>query len=425
MEKARKKEIFFWSLLMFILQTGQVLAASPVAIEDSYSIEMNETLALFGESVLDNDTDTDVDALTAELVTTTVEGVLTFETDGTFVYEPEFFFAGVDTFTYKAYDGANYSNTVTVSITVTDPSADITPPPVPENLEASYTAGTYIIIDWDRSVDVDTETQGYRLYKEVSDSFVQIADIDDGISYLDTGLSVSTLYKYKVSAYDEEGNESALSDSISVNTLGSDSYDLVFYTGKPEISTSGGTLNNTTITGRAQKFTLSENKKIDEVEMYLVNNTGGAKNLSIVIYEDGSQTPDTASEVFSTTLSFTPDSSNEVSWRKVQGLDWQLVSGDYWVALEYRDSNDFSGYVPIVGTISFSGAYEEYGSYEESSSAIGVKIFGSAYSSGGGGGGGGSSSSDGEQLTLEGVLKIFLIFGLITQEQYNIFLILF
>jgi ELWxxDGT repeat protein/VCBS repeat-containing protein len=68
--------------------------------------------------VLNNDSDPDSLALTAQLVTGPSHGTLTLNPDGTFMYTPTTGFAGADTFTYQASDGTNLSNIATVTITV-------------------------------------------------------------------------------------------------------------------------------------------------------------------------------------------------------------------------------------------------------------------------------------------------------------------
>ncbi len=55
---------------------------------------------------------------TAQLVTSTSSGSLAFNADGSFSYTPAANFFGSDSFTYRAFDGTDYSNTATVTITV-------------------------------------------------------------------------------------------------------------------------------------------------------------------------------------------------------------------------------------------------------------------------------------------------------------------
>jgi VCBS repeat-containing protein len=56
--------------------------------------------------------------LTAELVSSTSHGTLTFNPDGSFVYVPDANFNGTDSFVYHANDGSSNSNDVTVQINV-------------------------------------------------------------------------------------------------------------------------------------------------------------------------------------------------------------------------------------------------------------------------------------------------------------------
>lgn len=91
----------------------------PVATNDAYSVDQDVTLAVpVIEGVLVNDSDPDNDPLTAQLGTTTANGVLALEADGRFVYKPQAGFTGIDTFTYRANDGALNSDPGTVTITV-------------------------------------------------------------------------------------------------------------------------------------------------------------------------------------------------------------------------------------------------------------------------------------------------------------------
>ncbi len=93
---------------------------APVGVNDSYSVNEDVTLtvALVANGVLANDTDADGETLTAELVTSTSNGVLTLNTNGTFTYVPAADFNGSDSFTYRPRDALVPGNNATVSITV-------------------------------------------------------------------------------------------------------------------------------------------------------------------------------------------------------------------------------------------------------------------------------------------------------------------
>ena len=91
---------------------------APVAANDSFSVNEDSLLSIVAPGVLVNDSDVEGDSLTAFLVSGPGNGTLTFNADGSFSYTPGLNFNGVDTFTYRANDGAANSNAATVTITV-------------------------------------------------------------------------------------------------------------------------------------------------------------------------------------------------------------------------------------------------------------------------------------------------------------------
>ena len=91
---------------------------APVANANSYSTGQGTPLIVGSTGVLGNDTDVDGDSLTAVYVGGPSHGTLTLNPNGSFTYTPHAFFVGVDSFTYKAYDGHVHSNVATVTVTV-------------------------------------------------------------------------------------------------------------------------------------------------------------------------------------------------------------------------------------------------------------------------------------------------------------------
>jgi len=91
----------------------------PVASNDSYVILEDNSLVVDAPGVLANDNDLDGNPLTAVLVSTTTNGLLNFNSDGSFSYTPNPNFNGTDTFTYLANDGASDGNVAMVTLTVT------------------------------------------------------------------------------------------------------------------------------------------------------------------------------------------------------------------------------------------------------------------------------------------------------------------
>lgn len=104
---------------------------APVATADTYTTTEGIMLSVPAPGVLTNDTDNEGDDLTAVLDTDVVNGTLTLNADGSFVYTPNIGFDGIDIFTYHANDGIANSNVVTVTITVFPmPQTDIYLPAV-------------------------------------------------------------------------------------------------------------------------------------------------------------------------------------------------------------------------------------------------------------------------------------------------------
>jgi hypothetical protein len=97
-----------------------ILTTPPVARNDSYNVGHDETLTVpVAEGVMSNDVDQDGDKLTPVLVSTTSNGSLTFNENGSFVYVPPAGYIGDDSFTYYVDDGNVISSVVTVEIQVT------------------------------------------------------------------------------------------------------------------------------------------------------------------------------------------------------------------------------------------------------------------------------------------------------------------
>jgi VCBS repeat-containing protein len=95
---------------------------APVGTADSYRVTPNTLLTVnAADGVLKNDTDVDSTNLTATIVSTTTNGTLTLNDNGSFTYQPNNGFTGTDSFTYVARDDASpngQSANVTVQLVV-------------------------------------------------------------------------------------------------------------------------------------------------------------------------------------------------------------------------------------------------------------------------------------------------------------------
>ena len=97
----------------------------PVAVDDSYPAVQGLILNVPAPGVLTNDFDADGHSLIASLFTTTSNGVLMLNTDGSFSYEPNPTFFGNDSFSYRAFDGQDLSNIATVTLVVAPSPGDV------------------------------------------------------------------------------------------------------------------------------------------------------------------------------------------------------------------------------------------------------------------------------------------------------------
>jgi lysophospholipase L1-like esterase len=91
---------------------------APVAVSNSYSTNQGAALVVSAPGVLGNDSDAELNPLTAVLDSGPSHGGLTLNPNGSFTYTPAGSYAGPDSFTYHANDGSLNSNVATVSITV-------------------------------------------------------------------------------------------------------------------------------------------------------------------------------------------------------------------------------------------------------------------------------------------------------------------
>ncbi|MDO8964021.1 MAG: Ig-like domain-containing protein [Coriobacteriia bacterium] len=102
----------------------------PVAAADSYETTEDVALVIDAPGVLANDVDVDSPTLSSIVSTDPTHGSLSLGTDGAFTYTPAADFNGVDEFAYRAFDGAAYSEPMTVTIDV-----------APVNDAPSFTSG--------------------------------------------------------------------------------------------------------------------------------------------------------------------------------------------------------------------------------------------------------------------------------------------
>ncbi|MFO0911534.1 MAG: Ig-like domain-containing protein [Pirellulales bacterium] len=118
---------------------------APVARNDQYEVQYNTPLKISSGGVLANDSDVDVDNLTAQLVQGPAHGTLQLQSNGQFTYTPVAGYSGADRFTYRVLDGLGGSSTAIVALNVA--AAPVYPAPVAQNdaLNASEDAALKIV----------------------------------------------------------------------------------------------------------------------------------------------------------------------------------------------------------------------------------------------------------------------------------------
>jgi gliding motility-associated-like protein len=123
---------------------------APIAVDDIYTTPFQTVLN--GTSVLSNDTDPNGSTLTVTVLTTTTNGILVMNLNGTFTYTPANGFSGIDTFVYVICNSNNLCDTAVVTITVGNgsPVANVDHFATPFNTAFS---DTVIVNDFDPNGD--------------------------------------------------------------------------------------------------------------------------------------------------------------------------------------------------------------------------------------------------------------------------------
>jgi chitodextrinase len=121
-------------------------------------------------------------------------------------------------YTVDAIDAAGNASAKTGSINATTSApADTQAPSIPGNPHSTGSTSTTISIDWNASTD-NVGVVGYKIYRNGSST--ALASVPSP-GFSDSGLTPSTNYTYRITAYDAAGNESATSTVVSVTTQAS------------------------------------------------------------------------------------------------------------------------------------------------------------------------------------------------------------
>ncbi|MFC5284084.1 Ig-like domain-containing protein, partial [Pedobacter alpinus] len=88
---------------------------SPIALDDKFSLQRGASI---NQKVTENDVDPDGDILLFTALTQPQNGTLIFNTNGTFTYQPNPTFKGIDTFNYRACDPSGLCDNAMVTLVV-------------------------------------------------------------------------------------------------------------------------------------------------------------------------------------------------------------------------------------------------------------------------------------------------------------------
>ena len=205
-----------YSEVVTVTITVNPINDTPVAVADSYMADEDVELVVgVAEGVLTNDADDG--PMTAALQTDVANGTLALTADGSLTYMPDADFFGEDSFTYKAFDGALYSNAVTVTITVSPindaPVAVADAYSTDQNTELSVAAPGVLTNDTDVEKDVLTAV----LETDVANGTLVLA-ADGSFTYLpDAGFFGEDVFTYK--AFDGVLSSGAATVTITVNEV--------------------------------------------------------------------------------------------------------------------------------------------------------------------------------------------------------------
>ncbi|MCG8604214.1 tandem-95 repeat protein, partial [bacterium] len=180
------------------LQATFIPNASPIALDDQFTLAEDDSLIVAVPGVLENDSDADGDSLKVQLLSSSSSGDLALNEDGSFSYFPEPDFAGSDQFGYTVEDGKGGMATASVDINVTAVND------APMALDDQYTVETDRLFSLSapgvltNDSDIDSNTLMASLTAVPTHGFVNLA-ADGSFTYTPNAGFVGTdVFTYRV-----------------------------------------------------------------------------------------------------------------------------------------------------------------------------------------------------------------------------------
>ena len=127
--------------------------------------------------------------------------------------------SAIDTADKESGYSTELCKTIGTTTTTCSTGGDTQAPTIPAGLSAQAISSSQINLSWTASTD-NVGVTGYRIYRCLGSNCTPTTQIATSAtnSYSNTGLSASTAYTYRVSAYDAAGNVSSQSGSASATT---------------------------------------------------------------------------------------------------------------------------------------------------------------------------------------------------------------
>jgi hypothetical protein len=136
------------------MATVAVTDNAPTAQDETYFIQAGQTLSLDSTGGLLHDAyDADGDSLTVQVTSGPSSGVLDAQPNGSLTYTPTAGFTGTDAFSYRVFDGAEYSGVQQVTIQVQDQAPVASPNTFNVWTAQGVAAGTYNVLTGATSPD--------------------------------------------------------------------------------------------------------------------------------------------------------------------------------------------------------------------------------------------------------------------------------
>ena len=250
-----------------------------------------------------------------------------------------------------AYDAAGNASPLVKIIAKTKlPNADITPPGAPTKLRATAVLSNEITLAWSPAKD-NVGVTAYTIYR--NDEKIATIRAFEGKTneYLDSKISTSTTYTYRVRAVDGGENEGSPSNQIRVLTSSELPPAIILFADPPELSVSRPTANIVWYTERANScrasgdwrggkplFGTTTVKFLSPTKIYALTCTGlgGPITKSVTVY--AALPP--PSVFFTATSTF-------LRYRESAKITWKTERANSCVA-----SGDWSGKRGVSGTVS-------------------------------------------------------------------------